>query len=189
MSDIKIKRLLNKEADKLLREKKYDLLQQKKPVKQKPGSKIKELTPALSAVFAVLFIAAFAVVCYIPVAIRDSNTNKISSEISSDVSETTENVVVSNVDITDSVIISDTKKEEEFKSPDEYPLSQKDEKFYDFLVETIEIIWEKEMTNEQKHELRRCIAGKVFNVKVELTREFMINEGIVDETFPKGYFG
>ena len=80
MNDRKIKRLLNKEADKLLREKKYDLLQQKNPAKQKPGSKIKELMPALSAALAVLFIAAFAVVCYIPVALKNNEIIPASTE-------------------------------------------------------------------------------------------------------------
>lgn len=71
MNDKKFEKLLNKEADKYARENKDAVMKScgVETKKQKPA-----ILSALPAVAAVVFIAAFAVICYIPVALKNNGT-------------------------------------------------------------------------------------------------------------------
>ena len=71
MNDRKLEKLLNKEADKYVRENKDAVMKScgVETKKQKPA-----ILSALPAVAAVVFIAAFAVICYIPVALKNNGT-------------------------------------------------------------------------------------------------------------------
>jgi hypothetical protein len=72
MNDKKFEKLLNKEAEKYVRK-------NKDAVMKSCGVEIKKQKPAilsaLPAVAAVAFIAAFAVICYIPVALKNNGTS------------------------------------------------------------------------------------------------------------------
>ncbi|MBR4256645.1 MAG: hypothetical protein IKQ18_05725 [Clostridia bacterium] len=72
MNDKKFEKLLNKEADKYVRENKDAVMKScgVETKKQKPA-----ILSALPAVAAVVFIAAFAVICYIPVALKNNGTS------------------------------------------------------------------------------------------------------------------
>ena len=71
MNDKKFEKLLNKEADKYSREYKDAVMKNcgVETKKQKPA-----ILSVLPAVAAVVFIAAFAVICYIPVALKNNGT-------------------------------------------------------------------------------------------------------------------
>ena len=72
MNDRKFEKLLNKEADKYVRENKDAVMKScgVETKKQKPA-----ILSALPAVAAVVFIAAFAVICYIPVVLKNNGTS------------------------------------------------------------------------------------------------------------------
>lgn len=72
MNDKKFEKLLNKEADKYAREYKDAVMKNcgVETKKQKPA-----ILSALPAVAAVVFLFAFAVICYIPVALKNNGTS------------------------------------------------------------------------------------------------------------------
>lgn len=190
MKDKKFEKLLNKEADKYVRENKDALMKScgVDTKKEKPA-----ILSVLPAVAAIVFLFAFAVICYIPVALKNNGTLS-----GTETAETTDTDGIYTQDFGTETYVteetetmfdkSETETTMEIITQKEYELNAQQEEYYIFLKENIETIWQKELTDSQKNELKRCIANKVFCDTHYMTRDTMIEEGIIDESFPHGYF-